>query len=89
MSGPRHFSRRSYDGPRNRKAYRRGQRHLALVMQIIEAHFARNPYAKQLSAKQIHSVLPDIEPRTISHYMQQAADIGEAAAAMREQGGQQ
>jgi len=86
MSGAHHHYQRNYTGPRNRKAFKRGQRHLALVMAVMKEHTARNPYAPRLTAFQIHSFLPDIKPRTIAYYMHKAADIGEAEAELREKG---
>lgn len=77
MSGARHYNC-AYQGPRNRRAVKRAQRYECQIRELMLAHVKRNPLARQLTAKEIHATLREIEPRTISWYMQIIRNKAEA-----------
>jgi len=85
MSGACQFYRRIHTGPRNRAAFEQGQENKRQIRELMLAHVQRNPFAKPLTAKQIHQQLPWIQPSTVSHYMQIIRDEAEAELFEKEQ----
>ena len=70
--------------PRNRQAFERGQEHRARIKALLADHQRRSPWARPLTAKELHGQYPHIKPSTIAWHIAELRYEAQAESLMRD-----